>query len=96
MEGKMPRPAPVSGAGWGIWLGGRRFQGPGGPVTNSRASFSPNLHPFTPHGSQHSWTETGTRQTVQQVRLQNDITVFSCITSHWKLQLPEAPNLKDY
>jgi len=49
MEGKTPRPAPVSGAGRGIGLGGRRFRGPGGPVTNSRASFSPNLHPTVPN-----------------------------------------------
>jgi len=48
MEGKTLRSAPLTGAGPGIELGGLRFQGPGGPVTNSRVSFSPNLHPTVP------------------------------------------------
>jgi len=35
LKKKTPRPRPLTGAGRGIEAGARRFQGPGGPVTNS-------------------------------------------------------------
>ena len=46
--GENAPPRPCERAGLGIGLGGRCFRGPGDPVTNPRASFSPNLHPTVP------------------------------------------------